>query len=62
MQKLQYSQKENRFVFKATYGVAQKKTQRKPKKNYYKKEKYSWYCSLVVSQIYSGVVVQQDEE
>ena len=37
----------NQFVFKATYGVAQKrlisKRQKKRQKNYYKKEKYSCF-------------------
>ena len=44
------------------WSSTEKKLKGNRKKKYYKKEKYSWYCSLVVSQIYSGVVVQQDEE
>ena len=50
----------NQFVFKATYGVAQKrlisKRQKKGKKIITRRKSIVVFCSLV-SQIYSGVVV-----
>ena len=50
----------NQFVFKATYGVAQKrlisKRQKKRQKIITRRKSIVVFCSLV-SQIYSGVVV-----